>query len=344
MLMYYETKCLFATPFGRIGKVALMLSILGLMTSCGKKSSEEKASQSIVRVNGDEITVHQLNNELQRANVQPDQQEAASKQITRALVDRQILVQEALKTKLDRNPRVMQAIDNAKTQILAQAYLEDKVSSLAKPAEAEIVDYRAKHPDIFANRKIYVMDELAFVVDGGDAQELQSLSNSAKTLDDVTQWLDSHQIKHARTQAAHAAESLPPELLAKFSKMVVGDLIFINGKGRTMAGRMVEIKDVPISEKDSKPLIERILSGQKRKQTAEAEMARLRSAAKIEYINKKFDPTADTNAATQAAKPVEQVKPAVTTEPVGPSKPAEGAKPAGDDKVKSHIEKGLSGL
>lgn len=339
--MNFETKYFSATVFGLIGKVALMLAILGLMTSCGKKNDEAKASQSIVRVNGDEITVHQLNDELQRANVRPDQQEEAGKQITQKLLDRQILVQEALKTKLDRNPRVMQAIENAKIQILAQAYLEDKTASLAKPTEAEIIDYRTKHADIFANRKIFVMDELVFAVEASYAQELQSLSDSAKTLDDVTQWLGAHQIKYARSQAAHAAETLPPELLTKIGKMVVGDLIFINSSGRTMAGRMIEIKEVPISEKDSKPLIERILIAQKRKQTAEAEMARLRSAAKIEYINKKFEPVVGANAATETAKPAAPTNQATTTEP---AKPAEAVKPAGDGKVESHIEKGLSGL
>jgi peptidyl-prolyl cis-trans isomerase C len=339
--MNFETKNLSAAVLGHVGKVALMLVILGLMTSCGKKNSEEKASQSIVRVNGDEITVHQLNDELQRANVRPDQQEEAGKQITQKLLDRQILVQEALKTKLDRNPRVLQAIENARMQILAQAYLEDKTSSLAKPTEAEIVDYRMKHPDIFANRKIYIMDELVFAIDAGNAQELQSLSDSAKTLDDVTQWLGAHQIKYARSQAAHAAETIPTELLTKLGKMVVGDLIFINSNGRTMAGRMIEIKEVPISEKDSKPLIERILIGQKRKQTAEAEMARLRSAAKIEYINKKFEPIAGSNTVPQAAKPTEVTNPSTTSEP---SAPTDAAKPASNGKMESHIEKGLSGL
>jgi peptidyl-prolyl cis-trans isomerase C len=271
--------------------------------------------------------------------VQSGQQEAAGKQITQRLLDRQLLVQEALKTKLDHNPRVVQAFENAKMQILAQAYLESKVSSIAKPTDAEIADYHANHPDIFANRKIYVMDELVFAVDPSIAQELQSLSDSAKTLEDVTKWLGAHQIKYGHAKAAHAAESLPPELLTKLSKMVVGDVIFINTNGRTIVGRMAEIKELPISEKDSKPLIERILSGQKRKQTAEAEIARLRTAAKIEYINKKFDPAAKTNVSTQTSDSAEKAK-----EAPEPSKPNDVANPSGNDKAESHIEKGLSGL
>jgi len=106
--MHYETKNISAPSIGRIGKFALILVVLGLVASCGKKNGDDKASQSLVRVNGDDVTVLQLNNEMQRANVQAGQQDEAGKQIVSALVDRQILMQEAHKNKLDRNPRVMQ--------------------------------------------------------------------------------------------------------------------------------------------------------------------------------------------------------------------------------------------
>jgi len=325
--MHYETKPLLANSLATAGKIVFMLVAIGLIASCGKKHGEDKASQSIVRVNGDEITVHQINNELQRANVQPGQQEVAGKQISQALVDRQILVQEALKTKLDRNPQVMQAIENAKTQILAQAYLENKVSSIAKPSSAEVTDYRAKHADIFANRKIYITDELVFSIEAGNSVELKS----AKSLKDVTQWLNAHQIKYAATRVAHAAETLPPQLLTKFGQMAIGEVVFISGNGangRTMAASLIEVKEVPISEKDSKPLIERIVSEQKRKQTAEAEMKRLRAAAKIEYINKKFDPSID----IKVAKSVQN------------NKQVEDAKLTDSRKAEGNLAKGLSGL
>ena len=120
--------------------------------------------------------------------------------------------------------------------------------------------------------------------------------------------------------------------------MVVGDLIFVNSNGRTLAGRMVEIKNVPISETDAKPLIERILAGQKRKLAAEAEMARLRSLAKTEYINKKFDPSSD-------ATPTTGQPSASAASPA--AKPTESAAPAGaksENNQDKSLEKGLSGL
>ena len=326
--MHYETKSLDATSFSNITKFILILVAVGLVSSCGKKHGDDKTSQSIVRVNGDEITVHQINNELSRANVQTGQQELAGKQIAQALVDRQILVQEAHKTKLDRNPQVMQVIESSKAQILAEAYLENKVSSIANPSSAEVSDYRLKHADIFANRKIYITDELSFTVDTTNSAELQSLGKTAKSLKDVTKWLALHQVKYAATRVAHAAETLPPAVLAKFSKMAIGELMFINANGQTLAASVSEIKDVPISDKDSKPLIERIILEQKRKQAIELEMKRLRGVAKIEYINKNFDPStvAKVNKSNAALKPVDS------------------GEPVASHKVESSIAKGLSGL
>ncbi len=329
--MQSNTKYLLSVPTVTIAKVLMLFAVISLVTACGKKPGDEKSSQSIVSVNGDEITVHQINNELQRANVQPAQQEAASKQIVQGLVDRQILVQAALKEKLDRNPPVMQAIENAKTQILAQAYLESRVSSLVKPTSTEIADYRTQHADIFANRKIYITDEAVFGLDAGNAEQLQALVKSAKTLKEVEQWLSAHQVKFAQTRVAHAAETLPPQLLTKFSQMALGQVVFINASGasgRTMAVSMAEVKEMAISEKDSKPLIERILTEQKRKLTAEAEMKRLRGEAKIQYINKKYDPA-------NVAK---------SEKPAADAKPTEDANSVAKRKLETNIGKGLSGL
>ncbi len=330
--MHSKTHYLLKTSTLNIAKLVLMIALVGLVAGCGKKhSGDEKSSQSIVSVDGEEITVHQVNNELQRANVQPAQQEAASRQIVQGLVDRQILLQAAHKEKLDRKPQVMQAIENAKMQILAQAYLQERVASVAKPTTAEIEEYRTQHQDIFANRKVYVTDEAVFALEAGSAAKLQEIAKSEKTLKDLEGWLKAHQVKYAVKRVVHAAETLPPQLLAQFGKMAVGQMVFIGANGpnaQAMAVSMAEIKQMPISEKDSKPLIERILTEQKRKQTAEAEMKRLREAAKIRYIDQKFDPAN----APKVEKPVEAAK------------PADNAQEEAKKKMESSVSKGLNGL
>lgn len=310
------------------------------MVACGKKDSAEKTSQSIVTVNGEDITFLQLNNELQRVKIKPGQQTQAEKQIVAKLIDRQILVQASIDDKLDRNPQVLQAIENAKMQILAQSYLENKITSAPKPTDTEINDYRNKHPEIFANRKVYVMEQIVFTENPSLSNELEALSDTAKTIDEVTKWLTEHQIQYAQAKEAHAAESLPTELLTKISKMAIGEIIFFKTNQRIMVSKMADIISKPISEAESKPIIERILLAQKRKQFADAEINRLRNAAEITYINKKFAPS-DKDLSLETAKPDDVNKQKSASEP---SVPAPIQKPMGSGKTADHIEKGISGL
>ena len=72
----------------------LVLVVATGISACGNK--EQKAGQSLVRVNGEEITVLQINDELKRAGVQAEQQEAATKQLLESLIDRQLILAEAL--------------------------------------------------------------------------------------------------------------------------------------------------------------------------------------------------------------------------------------------------------
>ncbi|HEU4371913.1 MAG TPA: SurA N-terminal domain-containing protein, partial [Telluria sp.] len=82
---------------------ALIVAAAGL-SACGNKASASKPGQALASVNGEEITVLQLNEELQRAGVGAGQQDAAGKQLLQALIDRQLLQHEAAREKLERDP------------------------------------------------------------------------------------------------------------------------------------------------------------------------------------------------------------------------------------------------
>jgi len=81
--MQNESTISINTSFGLIRKVVLFFAVIGVLGGCGHKEGDKavKPTQTIARVNGDEITVSQLNNELQKSGVRPEQQDAASKQI-----------------------------------------------------------------------------------------------------------------------------------------------------------------------------------------------------------------------------------------------------------------------
>ena len=123
-------------------KFYLPLLIAALIVGCGDKkdgaaTGEKAATQVVARVNGTELTTHQVNYALQRVpNLDKDQTKAASLQVVRNLVNQEVIAQKALSDKLDRDPAVVQALDAARRQILAEAYMSRKLGEPAVPSDA----------------------------------------------------------------------------------------------------------------------------------------------------------------------------------------------------------------
>jgi EpsD family peptidyl-prolyl cis-trans isomerase len=321
----------FTFPRKQRALCALLILAAAGLTACGNKAKEAKPGQALASVNGEEITVLQLNEELQRAGVGAAQQDAASKQLLQALIDRQLLQSEAAKEKLDRDPKVMQAVERAKSLIIAQAYMQKRLGAPARPTPAEVEDYYTKHPEFFSRRKQFNMNEL--VIASADlTPELKAAADGAKSLEEVAVWLDAHKVKFGRTQVTRTTADLAPELSAKLMAMARGQLFVVKEGERSMLISIADIKDAPVTLEVASQQIEQYLMNKKTKDAAAAELARLRATAKIEYINKSM--AVDPNAAPQ---------PAATPAPapaLGETAPATAA----DANAKAAIERGVVGL
>lgn len=291
----------------RAKTLTMLLLIAAGLSACGNK--ESKPGQALVRVNGEEITVSQLNEELQRANVQAPQQEAASKQLIESLVDRQLLVNEAVQDKLDRDPKVVQAIERAKALIIAQSYLQKKIGAPTKPSATEVEAYFNQHPEFFSNRKQFDMNELVFATkDMNDS--LKGVIDSAKSLEEVASWMEQHKVAFGRTQISRSSAELPPELANKLLSMPRGQLFIIKEGERSLLVAIAEIKDAPVKLAAAAGQIEQFLVNKKNKEAADAELARLRGKAKIEYLNGRQPPE---KAAAPASAAVPAEAPAAVT-------------------------------
>ena len=261
--------------------VLLLLAAAGL-TACGNK--EIKAGQALVKVNGEEITMLQVNDELNRAGVKAEQQEAATKQLIESLIDRQLILEEAMRNKIDRTPDVMQAIERAKAQIIAQAYLQSVASKVAKPAKAEVDDYYQKHPEFFAKRKEFYLKQLA-ILNKDFSDELKAAIDSAKSLDEIAVWMDRHGVQYVRRQVARSTADLAQKAVTQLLQLPKGQLFIVGEGDNRVLNIHVATKDSPITAINAAPQIEQFLINKMTKEAAEEEIKHLRSLAKIEYLN-----------------------------------------------------------
>ena len=260
----------------------LVLLLAAALSACGNK--EKKAGQSLARVNGEDITFLQINDELNRVGIQPGQEEAARKQLLESLIDRQLILAEAMNNKIDRTPDVMQAIERTKAQIIAQAYLRNITARIVPPSKAEINEYFASHPEFFSKRKEFELQQL-IIEDKNFSAELKAFIDSAKSLDEVAAWMDKHVVPYSRAKTTRTTADVPADIAAKLMVMPKGQLFLVEQSGNKILNALADIKDSPVTALNASPQIEQFLINKKNKDAVDVEVAHLRSLAKIEYFN-----------------------------------------------------------
>lgn len=307
------------------GMSILALSVVLGLTGCGenKEGEEAKATQVAAKVGKDEITVHQLNFELARlGNLNPDQAKKAAHQVLRTLVDQDLLMQKAIENKLDRDPKVVQALESARRQLLAQAYVDQLTANVAKPTDAEIHDYYAKNPALFSERRIFRLQEISVQVTPQNTEAVKAKLAGVKNLGEFVEWLKAQNIPARGVQSVKAAEQLPLELLPRLHALKDGQALTLSSGNQLNILYLAGSQSQPVSEEQARPVIERFLLNAKKREIAEAELKKLRDATKIEYLGE-YKEAASAPAAAAPAAPTE---------------------PAAGGSEQNAIQKGLEGL
>jgi EpsD family peptidyl-prolyl cis-trans isomerase len=294
---------------GRITLMALAASLV-LLSACGEKK-EKAASQTAAKVNKEEITVHQINFVLQQQRgLQPEQAEAAGKQILERLIDQELAVQKAEELKLDRDPRVVQQMEAAKREIIARAYIEKTGEAVSKPTDADIKAYYDAKPALFSARRIYSLQEIVIEAKPEQMPALREQLGAAKSINDFVEFLKANGYRFSGNQAVRPAEQLPLNLLDTFSKLNDGQAVLLPSATGAQVVLLAGSRSEPVDEARAKPAIEQFLLNDAKRKLIESDIKALRTAAKIEYEGKFAPAPADAASAAPAAAPAPVAAPA----------------------------------
>ena len=276
-----------------VGKLAPLCAVLMLAACGGEGGAGKDATQVAARVNSGEISVHQINAALARTpNLKQSDVAAASGQVLQRLIDQELLVQSATDSKLDRNPNVMQAIEAARREILARSYLEQYTAQAEGPTKAEITAFYEANPALFAERRVYNLQEINASMDGAQADELRQVVADASNLNDILNWLRERKLPFRVGGGVRAAEQLPLNALERFAQMKDGQIGLLQSPTGMRVMFLAGSRAQPLDVEKATPFIERFLTNQKKAQMARAEMTRLRDEATIEYKGEFTAPTA----------------------------------------------------
>ena len=299
---------------------AALMMTLGL-TGCGDKEKASSPSQVLAKVNGKEVTVLQLNYLLAQNQRLDKAQQRSKQQLLDDLVQQELLVQKAEELKLDRNPNVLQAVEFAKRQVLAQAAAGQLLGKVKDPAESELQKFYQEHPLVFAERRIYDLGVFVINIKSMNDAIAEQL-NGSKNAEQTAQILKAAGVNFTNTQSKAPAEVLPEPVLGQLQKMQPGDIVQIR-EGNSMLMMQLKGSEVaPVDFATAKPAIQARLKQNSMQSEGNLQMEDIKKKAKIEYLQK-FDDAAS------AAKPAEAAKPAAS---------------ADDSKGDNHLKSGLKGL
>ena len=298
-----------------VKKIALPFLLVALVAGCDAKKEDAPSAakpeiEVAAKVNGAELSAQQVKQALQRmTNLDPEQAKAASLQAVRNLVDQEVVAQKAVAEKLDQDPSVMQALEMARRQVLAEAYMARKLGTPVEPSDADVSAYFDQHPDLFAKRKIYRLQEISIKAPKDKHEAIRAQLAASKTLNDFAAWLKAENISAKAAQGVKSAEQLPQDLLPKLAQMPDGQAIIVNAADGLLVIVLADSQMQPVTLEQAKPAVVRMLQTQARQKAAQTELAALKAAAKIEYLGEVADagkqdaaPVSAEPAATDAAK------------------------------------------
>jgi EpsD family peptidyl-prolyl cis-trans isomerase len=263
-------------------KRILLLLLVLVPAGCERAAADRSGAQLAAKVNGTEISVQQLR--LGSAAANP----GSAAQALEKVIDRELLVQKALAAKLDRDPQVLQSIETARRQLLAQAYIERSISGGASAAAGstrdEVRAFYAENPALFAERRIYRLRELVLSAPAEMIDVLRAEAARARDLDELGAWLRVRNANYSVDAVEQPAEQLPLSFLPRLAAMKPGEIaVFATPLGASVI-QLLHAEEAPLTEPQAAPLIEQFLAGRRRLETAAAEVKRLREVATIEYL------------------------------------------------------------
>ncbi|MCX4189085.1 EpsD family peptidyl-prolyl cis-trans isomerase [Methylophaga sp. OBS3] len=263
-----------------------LLSALIIIFLAGCEDTTPKENTQVVAtVNNQEITVHQLN---QAISTMGEQAQTADMQSMREAVLQNMIVQtlmqqEANKADLDRDPQVMQSIEAAKRQVLALAYMQQYTTITPSVSDTDVEAYYASNTDLFANRKLFVYDQVTVASDSPKYMDAQKKLQQIDDLKNFTVWLENNNVTFTTITKAKTSENIQPNLLKALSTLDVGQVGFLNLADGLV---IIEVKDKqqqPVKLEMAAPAIKTHLQNQQRKQQVEQVVAMLKQDAVIKY-------------------------------------------------------------
>jgi EpsD family peptidyl-prolyl cis-trans isomerase len=225
------------------------------------------------------------------------------------IILRRLLAQEAKKQKLDKSPDFAVQMKRGEENLLAQLYQRKLVSAVSQPTRQEADAYVASHPDQFANRQVYVVDQVISAPNKISPDRFRPLT----TLDQVKALLDQENVPYQTNAATIDTIQANPDFVAQLKKLPPGEVFVIPQRGVLTFNQISATRTAPFVGDMAANYAMQALRQQKAQESVGKKIEAMRKAAEKSIVyNEGFKPASPTAklATPAAATPAPATAPA----------------------------------
>ena len=230
------------------------------LAACGNSGSDGiPEGQTVARVDGKDVTIHELNAELRGAQLPSgDARKPFEQAALQRIIDRRILADLAREKKLNDSPDFVLLKQRAEETVLVELLQQSIASSTKKPTIQEAKSFITANPTLFANRKVLTVDQIVFQVPK-DQKKIQELA-PLKSMTDVEKWLIDNGIQYRRQPTQLDTLQVPPEMASKIVNLPAGEVFVVPTNGAISANVITDSKPQPVSGDEANNIAMRMLA------------------------------------------------------------------------------------
>jgi EpsD family peptidyl-prolyl cis-trans isomerase len=291
-----------------LARYALMSVAVAGLAGCkipGLHGHAAPTGQVVATVNGQEVTVRDIAAELGPFSTpDPKVRKAAETAALENIVSRKIIAQDAVAQGLDKTPDFALLKQRAIDNLLAQLLEKKLAAQVPVPTKEDADAFVVAHPNMFSQRKIFVVDQLRMArpTDPAVLKPLQPL----KTLAEVEAQLDKDHIAYQKGVGSLDALAVDPNLIDQIVKLPAGEIFIVPSNGELLVNQIRDTQTAPVTGDQASQFALNYLRRQRTQDTVRRQMSALvgKGLAQVSF-NKDYAP-AKLPGASQPAKPKAQ--------------------------------------
>jgi EpsD family peptidyl-prolyl cis-trans isomerase len=200
--------------------------------------------QVVATVGAREITLRELRLELGNQTFADDKARKRAEQLALRNIIGRVILADAAKTRgLDRTPDYLLQKRRVIDSVLAESLQQKLTSEVPQASSDEIQSFITSHPDVFLERKIFIVDQIRTgrISDPAIIKALEPL----KTLDEVEDVLKNGHMAFQRVVVSLDAVGIDPGLVEKIARLPPHEVFAVPGSDGVLINEVRETKVEP---------------------------------------------------------------------------------------------------